>query len=299
MSENIFSKIKRHISQFFETEYWYRFRKLSFFWLDDETGKYIERKERARDLTTITWDGENDILGMMLLKIDHMYYNLKHYGCHSDFYFDSFRILENGTIDDKVWAFHQILKECDYDKSMTDKEWEDKSQYNLAFDDGTKENQFIYGYDANDRPLYYIRRWNPNGTLEYLYGHKGNLFKLNKGLDIQNKTCRDIIEGVIQYNYSVNIPIEDYHKLSSGLQKFARGNRRTLTELLHLRHMVKKLYLLEDTDDKYYKMWADIKDSDEKHLKLREALECYQADRHKLYHDIAEFMAENGNGWWD
>jgi hypothetical protein len=298
MRETIFHKVKRHIEQFFETEYWYRFRKLSFFWFDDETNKYIERKERARELTTITWDGEKDILGMMLLKIDHMYHNLKHHAAQSNFYFDSYVVLEHGTLDDKIWAFHKILETYEWNRSKKEKDWE-CSQFNYVLDDGAHENRFVYGYDANDKPLYYIRRWNTNGTVEYFYGHKNSLFSLNKGLDAQDKTCLAIIEGVIQYVYSVNIPVTEFYKLSDGLKPYARGNRRTLTQLLHLRHMVKKLYLIEDTDDKYSDMWMNIKDPDKQRAKLHEAEELYLKDRQDLYHAIADFMAEHGRGWWD
>lgn len=298
MKNNIFRTIKRHISQFIETEYWYRFRKLSFFWFDDETNKYVERKERARELTTITWDGDKDILGMMLLKIDHMFYNLKHYAAQANFYFDSHNILEHGTLDDKIWAFHEVLKEYEWSSSMKNKDWQN-SQFNFVLDDGTHENRFVYGYDADGNPLYYVRRWNTDRTVEYFYGHKNHLNALNKGLDVQNKTCLDIIEGVINYVYSVNIPVTEYHKLSARLKPYARGNRRTLTDLLHLRHMVKKLYLMEDTDDKYFKMWDKIKDPDEQHEQLIKAEKLYDQDRQDLYRSIADHMAVNGRGWWD
>lgn len=296
--KNIFRTIKRHISQFIETEYWYRFRKVSFFWFDDETNKYVERKERARELTTITWDGDKDILGMMLLKIDHMFYNLKHYAAQADFYFDSYNILDHGTLDDKIWAFHRILQEYEWTSSKKNKDWQN-SQYNYVLDDGTHENRFVYGYDANDNPLYYVRRWNIDRTVEYFYGHKNHLLPLNKGLDVQDKTCLAIIEGVIKYVYSVNIPVTEYHKLSSGLKPYARGNRRTLTDLLHLRHMVKKLYLMEDTDDKYFNMWGKVKDQDKQHELLIEAEKLYDQDRQELYRSIADHMASRGRGWWD
>lgn len=298
MRNNIFRTIKRHISQFVETEYWYRFRKVSFFWFDDETNKYVERKERARELTTITWDGDKDILGMMLLKIDHMFYNLKHWAAQANFYFDSHNILEHGTLDDKIWAFHEILKEYEWSSSTKNKDWQN-SQFNFVLDDGVHENRFVYGYDADGNPLYYVRRWNTDRTVEYFYGHKNHLNVLNKGLDVQNKTCLGIIEGVINYVYSVNIPVTEYHKLSAGLKPYARGNRRTLTDLLHLRHMVKKLYLMEDTDDKYFKMWDKIKDPDEQHEQLIKAEKLYDQDRQDLYRSIADHMATNGRGWWD
>ena len=76
--KNIFKEIKRIISQFIETEYWYRFRKFPGFWYDDEENIYSPLKETipARNWLTCTWDGENDILNIMQLKIEHMFWNL-------------------------------------------------------------------------------------------------------------------------------------------------------------------------------------------------------------------------------
>ena len=57
--ENIFRKIKRIISQFIETEYWYRFRKLPSYWYDDEQNIYSPLKEKilARDWQSKLWIG--------------------------------------------------------------------------------------------------------------------------------------------------------------------------------------------------------------------------------------------------
>ena len=90
-----------------------------------------------------------------------------------------------------------------------------------------------------------------------------------------------------------------YAKLSPYIKSKARGLRRNLVELLHFRHMLKKLIYMSDTDDKYYQMWDSVKDPDEKSKKLYEAEELYRQDRKNLYHEIAEYMAENGDSWWD
>ena len=147
--------------------------------------------------------------------------------------------------------------------------------------------------------MYYIKRWNTNKTVEYFYGHKNHLEPLDKGLDIHDTTCLTIIDGIIKYIYSVNIPITEYHKLSSELKPYARGNRRTLTDLLHLRHMVKKLYTMEDTDDKYFNIWGKIKDLDKQQEQLIKAEKLYDQDRQDLYRSIADYMASRGQSWWD
>ena len=298
MSENIFKKIKRHIDQWIETEYWYRFRKISFFWFDKETGKYEEHKERARELITNTWGGDKDILGMMLLKIDHMFYNLKHFSMQANFYFDSHNILEHGTQDDRLLMFNAIMKEYEWDPSKKNKDWQN-GLYSFVLDNKIHENRFIYGFDIEDNSLYYVRRWNADGTVEHLIGHKDHLTPITDELDIRDRVCNIVIEGVIKYVYSVNIPVTEYHKVSPWLKSYVRGNRRTLTDLLHLRHLVKKLYLIEDTDDKYFKMWDKIKDPDEQREQLIKAEKLYGQDRQDLYRSIADHMADRGDYWWD
>ena len=90
-----------------------------------------------------------------------------------------------------------------------------------------------------------------------------------------------------------------YAKLSPYIKSKARGLRRNLVELLHFRHMLKKLINMSDTDDKYFSMWDNVKDPDEKSKKLEESITLYRQDRKNLYHEIAEYMAENGDSWWD
>ena len=98
--ENIFKEIKRIISQFIETEYWYRFRRLPSYWYDDEENIYSPLKEKipARDWLTRTWGGENDILDIMRLKIEHMFWNLKKHGAQAYFYLDSGNLEANQSI---------------------------------------------------------------------------------------------------------------------------------------------------------------------------------------------------------
>ena len=106
MSENFFRKIKRIVSQFFETEWWYRWRKWDYYWFDDDVNKYVKNgKCKAGDYLTSTWDGEGDILMMMRLKIEHQFYNLKHHGNQLDFYLDSYNINKFGTDEDKLLCF--------------------------------------------------------------------------------------------------------------------------------------------------------------------------------------------------
>ena len=69
--------------------------------------------------------------------------------------------------------------------------------------------------------------------------------------------------------------------------------------MLHLRHLIKKLYALEDTNDEYMNMWQNEKDEDKRLMLFKQSNKKFMKDRKRLYHEIAEFMAEEGRGWWD
>jgi len=295
----IFRNLKRIISQFFETEYWYRFRKIPYSYFDDFgedcTNKYIWKKYKARDILTSTWDGEGDMLNMMLLKIEHQFYNLKHYGSQADFYFDSHTIIEHGSKEDKLWAFNKIIEENKFENVKP----EDRA-CNLHFFMGKENESKIYFYIKDKK--YLVLEYNKDaiGDDKYFWyieeKDKKEIQHIPNHNDFKDW---EIIDGVIYHEYSVNITVKEYKNLSDELKQFARGNRRTLTELLHLRHMIKRLINLSDTDDKYMNMWQYEKDEEEKERLLKESFKAYYEDRKRLYHEIAEFMAEKGNGWWD
>ena len=114
-----------------------------------------------------------------------------------------------------------------------------------------------------------------------------------------NKIEDWIIDTVVRNEHTVHIKVEEYKDISDGLKPYARGNRRTLTQLLHLRHLIKKLYALEDTNDEYMNMWQNEKDEDKRLMLFKQSNKKFMKDRKRLYHEIAEFMAEEGRSWWD
>lgn len=286
-------EIKRVISQWIERRYWYDFRAYKTFWFNDETNKYEERKDRGFSKLNITWDGENDILGMMLMKIEHMYHNLKHYGVQCDFYLDAHNVIKYGNEKDINWAFHTIMSDNDPFKEENKKDWL-LGQFNYLNEDGSKESRFIYGWDNNEHSLKVVMKWIAKDCFKCCtYDADGNEVEFHG--DVVSTFGKGIVENV----YTIIVPVTEYKELSDALKPHVRGNRRTLTQLLHLRHLVKRLYCLSDTDDKYFNMWKDIQDEDLQREKMIEAEKLYESDRRKLYLDIAEFMAEYGRGWWD
>ena len=371
-----FRELKRVISQFFETEYFYRFRKTPHYYLNDETQKYEPSKydKRARDITTCTWNGDSDILQMALLKTEHMFYNLKKHSFHQYFYVDSFRFFEDGATDsDRALFARQVLdnyekspKKYEYcwnfnrkeffsdrklsktvskktikynkyvgfenswwigneevDKSISDSElvhyylyhhdmfdgwgWQTTWGIKRTFDEQIppseipeKKKQYYLNLDEPDlgheeAPQYRVKKTEDVTYFPSCYTWK-DIQKLIDDKGIKIEVLKSFLTG------AQTMLIDDmkvYAKLSPYIKSKARGLRRNLVELLRFRHMLKKLIYMSDTDDKYYQMWDSVKDPDEKSKKLNEAEELYRQDRKNLYHEIAEYMAENGDSWWD
>lgn len=371
-----FRELKRVISQFFETEYWYRFRKTPHYYLNDETQKYEPSiyDKRARDTLTCTWNGDLDILQMALLKTEHMFYNLKKHSYHQYFYVDSFRFFEDGATDsDRALFARQVLdnyekspKKYEYCWNFNRKEffsdrklsktvskktrkynkyvgfenswWIGNEDVDKSISDSELVHYYLYHHDTFDgwgwqttwgikrtfdeqippseipekRKQYYLNLDDPD------LGHEeAPQYRVKKTEDVTYfpscYTWKDIQKIVDDKGIKIDVlksfltgaqtmlvdDMKVYAKLSPYIKSKARGLRRNLVELLHFRHMLKKLIYMSDTDDKYYQMWDSIKDPDEKSKKLYEAEELYRQDRKNLYHEIAEYMAEYGDSWWD
>lgn len=108
-----FTKAKRNINQFFETEYWYRFRKPISLWYDEDTKKFEKSlyPENAGEILADTWNGESDLWNILLLKIDHMFYNLRKYGNEANYYFDESDVKKYSNKNDKIFLAKKTVKE--------------------------------------------------------------------------------------------------------------------------------------------------------------------------------------------
>ena len=371
-----FRELKRIITQFVETEYWYRFRKTPHYYLNDETQKYEPSKydKRARDTLTCTWNGDSDILQMALLKTEHMFHNLKKHSYQKYFYVDSCRFFEEGATDsDRALFARQVLDNCeknpkeykycwnfnrkdfysdkDLRETVTKKDrkhkkyvgfenswWIGNEKVDKSISDSGSLHYYLYHHDEFDgcgwsstwgikrtydeqippseipenKKRYYLNLDDPGLGHEEAPQYRTkkeesityfpscytwtNIQKIidDKGIKIK------ALEGFLSGAQTMDIDdMKVYAKLSPYIKSKARGLRRNLVELLHFRHMLKKLINMSDTDDKYFNMWDSVKDPEEKSKKLEESIALYQQDRKNLYHEIAEYMAENGDSWWD
>lgn len=336
----MFYKLRNYI----KTEYWYRFRKRKY--LEHFDGKYIERKHLAGEVLSSWYNGENDILEIMLLKIEQMFFELKKNGFHSYFYVDSFNFFEEGaTESDRLIFFHRIIDDCERNPNKykdyfffnrteyySDKKFEstvtkeDKKHKNYC---GFENRWWIGNEETDDKEV------STSGLVHYYFYHcrqyDGEQFQehwgISKTFDRKNKETKAEIVFVIPPFYSPKdiqkvlddkgIKIDFYKglllgaqsmdvsdmkvfaKMSPYIKSVARGLRRTLKELLILRHKIKKLNELSDTDDKYYSMWKDAEEGEKMRMAIKSAYETYEADRKKLYEEIFTLMANRGNTWWD
>lgn len=371
-----FRELKRIISQWIETEYWYRFRKMPHHYFNDETQKYELSKydNTARDITTCTWNGDSDILQMALLKTDHMFYNLKNYSHHQYFYVNAYRFFEEGATDsDRNIFAKQVLdtreknpEQYKYDWSFNRKEfysdkelretvtkkdrkhkkyvgfenswWIGNEEVNKSISDSGLIHYYLYHNDMFDgwgwtttwgikrtydeqippseipkeKKQYYLNLDEPGLGHEEAPQYRTKT-KESVTYFPSCYTWTDIQKIVDDKGIKINVlesfligaqtmlvdDMKVYAKLSPYIKSKARGLRRVLVELLHFRHMLKKLINMSDADDKYFSMWDNVKDPKKKRKKLEESIDLYRQDRKNLYHEIAEFMAENGDSWWD
>ena len=286
--KNIFHELKRIVSQFFETEWWYRHRKIKTYWYDDDDKKFHQSSLKARDILTSTWDGEDNILGMALLKIEHMFYNLKKSSWEKYFYVDSPYILKYGSDNDINWAFNQVVT-----KRTLNREEFLEGINNYESDDHRLYSKFIWSYDKDNNPRMLTVFYDSDTDI------KVNFLKYQEVPLSEVFNHKNVIEGVISYAYDVDVPIEKYHELDEKLKPHVRGLRKKLTDLLYLRRLIKKLFYMDEVNDKYFKMWGYIKDEKEQRKKMLESRKLYESDRKKLHTEIAEFMIKNGEFWWD
>ncbi len=390
--ENIFKKIKRTISQFIETEYWYRFRKLPSYWYDDEQNIYSPLKEKipARDWLTRTWDGENDILDIMRLKIEHIFWNLKKHGNQAYFYLNSCdlesKYRENIPETDKQWAIDQIFdkyfsgikpKYSSWNHSFSEefhntRIWKSKlwigntytKEYDRADSDSIindfehhsdsglchyylvcqgssslKDNNIInrkfyiahetdiqipadeipkkqkyYYFNKEDflndihmeAPQYRKKDFTKDFELPSVFGTSpfSDFHKLQDLLNQNRIPIHNILDEIFSGEQSFNISLSDYQKLTPETRAFVRGNRCTLTQLLHLRHLIKNIQKIDSMNKKYTDLflnnekWNEMS-QEERNLARKNAEMSYKNDRRAAYQKLADYMAEYGDLWWD
>ncbi len=131
-----------------------------------------------------------------------------------------------------------------------------------------------------------------------------DLHKLQDTINQNKIPIPNIIDEIFSGEQSFYISMSDYRKLSPETRKLVRGNRRILTQLLHLRHLIKNIQKIDHMNKKYRRIFLDNKklnemSSEEKVLAYKKAEQLYKEDRRIAYWNLADFLAEHGDAWWD
>lgn len=319
----MFRYLKRIISQFFERSYWYGNRKITKLWFDEDTNKWenVAYPKNARNIMNSTWEGESDIWYTVLLKLDHMFWDLKKYGFEKDYYFFKNDIIKYGTKEDKRFLITGALKEAFKELNEI---WIFDGNINLSPTE-TQGCFFYLTYDKNklnlicaykkekekekEREKTIVESWKIENDdfgslavktdLNYSKAFKSFLDDLNIETVVKISYLADIILESLDVATYFNFAIKDINKISKQLRKYAAGNFVKCRDILHLRHLIKNLMRVSEDDTKYDYLWKNVKDNDQKLLAIEESSRRYNEDRREAYKKVMNFMCEKSLTWWD
>ena len=117
----------------------------------------------------------------------------------------------------------------------------------------------------------------------------------------QNKIpISKVIDEIISGEQTFHISLSDYIKLSPETRTLVRGQRRVLTQLLHLRLLIKNIQKIDFMNKKYMAFFINNEkwnkmSQEEKKLARKTAEDLYNNDRKNAYGKLADFMAEHGD----
>lgn len=312
MRNNPFSEAKRVISQFFETEYWYRFRK--------RLGDYDRNVSTLND----TWNGHNTLLKWQIMKIEHMYINLRKYGCEAMCYVDSPDFLDNCEAPDMFYALKYVQ---DRAKETSELQWYG-GKYYYTYDKESSKPWMIFDkkvvdvIPANKIPKnkrFYRVDFDDDGNFK---GHTPCDKEVYENIQIASfdtweemstwiNNCKDepdvdnFDRNAIMYANSIHFETTELHNLSPRLRNVVRGQRRKLHDLYEYRKLLKQLDTLDYTYSEPWHsrsddIWKKYKDDDKKRIEEYEKLwKEFKAYRRSLLDKIADLWNERADFWWD
>lgn len=149
--------LKYSIKHWFELQKFYVFKKSKFFSYDSDTDKYQVCKHSALADMSCTWEGDYDILNAMRLKIEHMYYNLKHFGHTLDMYIQDTDYIQSCFVSDNFEKDRKfICKKMteilhNFDHKYSEYPTSHKTVYVSLEDDYLKFEKCIHFTDKKDK----------------------------------------------------------------------------------------------------------------------------------------------------
>lgn len=303
---SIFTKTKN----FFNRLYWYNNRHSSV--------------GRASFVLDDTWDGLHSMIDYQILKVEHMFHNVKKYSCIEKSYIDSTALVKYGTEKDKEYFFNKIFK-FHFNHTFIFNKQVDKEEsidgligYYLYRElDEQEDSTFTYrilkrkavSSKIDDR-THTIKSFYPLETMPSLrFEYKYSQVEHFRSLALLKKEDITFIENVIKtdtlledFSFVDKVLLsqghflvrgEDFKNISDNLKDKVRGRSKKLLVLCKLRKLLKNAnYSMDDYLDSigYYESLEAA----------REILDCfensqaeYKKELRKRLDMVSEYLVEN------
>lgn len=307
----MFKKIKKY----FEIKYWYRWRILNKVWYNEVDNKYYTLKEKyfpkykAKNVLESTQNGEYDLWQIILLKLDHMFWDLHKQGIETKYYFYNSDIEKYATEKDKIFLAKKVLESTLFNnqefwiKNISIK----NNIINIYL--SLENNKISLNFELNKNNKIILDNWtlsfNKERALDQLLDQVNILLnkrikdylKENYNIEWQNISILDLAISN-QNQYCNSIEIEEMPKISKELKKHAAGNFVKCKQILQLRKLVKK-FLNFDIDNKFDFSYIDLNNNIKRdEIMLKENV-AFKEEREKLYREIMNYMIEYSINWWN
>lgn len=332
--KNMIKELKRIISQFLECEYWFRFRSKKVEFEDCNGKKHFRREYNALKLAD-TWNGNYSLFNILDMKLTHMLYNLRKYGCESESYIDSAAIVAYGTEKDKKLVWNSIIQQMkSFSKegcTFIDVFDLSKEVYGKYFKKGAYFKVATTLLD-DKRNLLYVEDWNGDNSCgpDDNFGINGCWFEVTfseGNASFEDCLCVTNIKTFLKdyknasFSYidplkcnddkrllvhcAIDIPIKLWKKLSPKLMKHIRGNRNKLHSIWKFRKMLrdyqKTCEELDDSSefDEEFKNASKIENEVERYKAFNVALENLYKKKKEILRQISDYFVQESEKWWD
>lgn len=304
----MFNEIKRVISQFFETEWFYRWRKIEHHsW---GTGNHTVYTERALSHLNNTWDGDISLINILNDKIFHMYINLRKYGDTTPRYLTIGDVFAYGSYDDKYWFLFKALDECIVEESkikINNKNFIQSIQricigenHDTEMDYYLAKKTLINKKTRETSVTYSIQEQSYKDLI--IFNEKPTHLSAIRDTAETELGIKIKMDDLFNYIHTVNVVPEDYKIISDKLKECIIGRIPSLHSLWEFRKMINKLSNMDEYDEPYnmeFEKAMSENDSLKKKELYHKAREHFINDKKKYARKIADFWCEKSESWWD
>ena len=304
-----FQELKIIVEQFFETEYYFRFRK--------------EKDMAQGNLWVLndTWSGGMSMFGFMEIKCRQMYNSIRKYDYHYKRAIDGYKLVDadNISYEEKLPFIEKSIKE--FLKSSKDQyyicskpisgDYKGSSFYLLKDKDQFKIGYFV-DIPVEGKTRKVIVNWETLETedaqdyeekllnfSEVFYNSLNADTIVRKIMSFCNISQKDVVKAFLQYETFEIMP-EDYIKLSDNLKSLVDGRIKILHEIWTYRKLLKKYIDLSDDDECYLARQNDIykmEDNEAKHKALLDVYDDYKKDKYNAGLAAMEYLIKHEENW--